>query len=438
MDIFSKLLVERTPLRLLTVNEGPLGNSLYQIAEKYFLFPFLEGPLANRMHFNGKEMIIWSVNNYLGLGNHPALKEAEKESLLRWGLSIPMGARMFSGDSALHHALEQELAEFTQKESALILNYGYQGMISLIDSLVDIKDIILYDAQAHACIVDGVRMHQGKRLAFMHNDIANLRQLLARSSATVEKEGGGILVITEGVFGMAGEQGKIKEIVDLKKEFEFRFLVDDAHGFGVVGPTGAGIGELQQVQQGIDLYFGTFAKAFASIGAFVSGDLSTIESIKFGSRSQMFAKTLPLSYVETNLLRLKYARQNPYLLEKLWVNVALLQKGLKAIGFNLGVANTQITSVYLDCSIEEGAKMLVDMRETYGVFCSAALYPVVPRGIFLFRLIPTAAHTENDIEQTITAFANCKKKLNDGYYLSPLPDNIMKNLSSFTQSSAGV
>lgn len=431
LDLYSKFSPERTPLRMLTVPHGPLGNSLHEIAEKYFLFPCLEGELESKMIFNGTKKVIWSINNYLGLGNCDKLKTAETEIKLRNGLSLPMGARMFSGDTLVQHELEAELADYTQKESAVLFNYGYQGMFSMIDSLLDFKDIVVYDSQSHACILDGVRLHMGKRLSFVHNNIDNLKTLLSRATKMAEKSGGGILVISEGVFGMAGDQGRLKDIVDLKKQFQFRFLVDDAHGFGAMGITGAGTGEAQSVQDGIDLYFGTFAKAFASIGAFVSGDKHAIDFIRFGIRSQMFAKTLPNIYTETNLLRLRYARQHPELREMLWSNVNMLQEGLKKIGFDLGATNTQVTPIFLTCSVDEGAKMMVDLRETYNVFCSGALYPVVPMGIFLLRLIPTAAHSSNDVTETLNAFAEAKSKLDSGYYLQPLPKMVTEKLTSF-------
>lgn len=430
-DLYAKFFPERTPLRMLTVPHGPLENSLHEIAEKYFLFPFIEGALGSRMIFNGSQKIIWSINNYLGLGNCDKLKAAEDEIRLRNGLSLPMGARMFSGDTPMQHELEAELADYTHKESALLFNYGYQGMFSMIDSLVDFKDVVVYDSNCHACILDGVRLHAGKRLSFVHNNIDNLKILLGRATKMVEKSNGGILLISEGVFGMAGDQGRLKDIVDLKKEFQFRFLVDDAHGFGAMGATGAGTGEAQSAQDGIDLYFGTFAKAFASIGAFVSGDKHALDFIRFGIRSQMFAKTLPGVFTETNLLRLRYARQHPQLRETLWTNVNILQEGLKKIGFNLGNTNTQVTPIFLNCSVNEGAKMMVDLRETYNVFCSGALYPVVPMGVFLLRLIPTAAHSLSDITDTLNAFAETKSKLDSGYYLQPLPVAVMEKLTSF-------
>jgi glycine C-acetyltransferase len=430
-DLYSKFIPERTPLRMLTIPHGPLGTTLYEFAEKYFLFPCIEGELGSKMMFNGTEKIIWSINDYLGLGNCDELKPLETEIMLRNGISLPMGARMFSGDTPVQHDLEAELAEYTQKESALLFNYGYQGMSSMIDSLLDFKDIVLYDSQSHACILDGVRLHIGKRLSFVHNDINNLKTLLGRAVKMAEKSGGGILVITEGVFGMAGEQGILKEIVELKKEFPFRLLVDDAHGFGVMGEHGAGTGEAQSAQHGIDLYFGTFAKAFASIGAFVAGDRHAIDFIRFGIRSQMFAKTLPGVFTETNLLRLRYARQHPELLQKLWGNVKMLQEGLKKIGFNLGNTNTQVTPIILTCSVDEGTKMMIDLRETYNVFCSGALYPVVPMGIFLLRLIPTASHSEEHIKETLDAFDSVKQKLDSGYYLQPLPESVMEKLTPF-------
>ncbi len=418
-------------MRMLTVEHGPLYDPLYKAAEEYLLFPRLEGPLGNRMTFNGKEHIVYSINNYLGLANNAYLREKEKEVCNEWGLAYPMGARMFSGDTLAQHELEHELSDFVGKESTNLLNYGYQGMISLIDILTDIRDVIIYDSGSHACIIDGVRLHAGKKLSFLHNNIDNLATLMERATRMVEKTEGGILVITEGLFGMSGEQGKLKEIIELKKRFSFRLLVDDAHGFGAMGTTGAGTGEFQGVQDGIDLYFATFAKSMASIGAFVSGDKSAIDFIRFGIRSQMFAKTLPMIYVLSNLERLRYLRNNPQILDHLWANATKLKSGLIKAGLDTGNADAQIVPVYLQTSIKEGTNLIVDLRERYGIFCSGALYPVVPMGVFLLRLIPTSIHTNEDIEQTIEAFKAVKAKLDSGYYKNDLEPEILESVLNY-------
>lgn len=405
MDLFEKLRVE----------DGQLGKHA-QLKPEYFMFPKLEGEIGSRMIFDGREMIIWSLNNYLGLANHPEVRKTDAEAAQKYGLAYPMGARMMSGNSVHHKELERQLAEFVGKESVFLLNYGYQGVFSIIDSLVDRKDVIVYDAESHACIVDGVRLHIGKRFVFAHNDMESLEKQLVRAQKITQETGGGILVITEGVFGMSGNTGKLKEIVDLKKKYEFRLFVDDAHGFGTMGPTGAGVGEDQGVQDGIDLYFSTFAKSMASIGAFVAGDQKVIEYLKFTLRSQIYAKSLPMALVLGALKRLELIRTKPELREKLWTITKALQEGLKSEGFDIGTTKSPVTPVFLHGGVAEAANMAYDIRESYNVFCSVVIYPVVPKGVIIFRLIPTAAHTLEDVNETIKVFSKAKEKLQNGNY----------------------
>ena len=405
MDIFEKRLSDR----------GPLGQ--YQkVSHGYFTFPKLEGELGSRMMFQGKERIVWSINNYLGLANHPEVRQVDAEAAAKWGLAYPMGARMMSGESKYHEQLETELAHFVQKDTGMLLNYGYQGIMSVIDALLDRHDVVVYDKDNHACIYDGIRMHLGKRFPFEHNNIESVRKQLEKATKAAEETGGGILVITEGVFGMRGEQGILKEIAALKSEFNFRLLVDDAHGFGMLGPTGAGAGEEQGCQDQIDLYFSTFAKSMASIGAFVAGDKEIIDFLRYNTRSQIFAKSLPMPLVIGNLKRLELLRTKPELRHKLWHNVELLQGGLKDAGFDLGHTNSCVTPVFMHCSIEESTHLVQDLREVYNIFCSIVVYPVIPKGMMLLRLIPTADHTEEDIRLTVDAFKAIKSKLESGAY----------------------
>ncbi|WP_330443148.1 MULTISPECIES: aminotransferase class I/II-fold pyridoxal phosphate-dependent enzyme [unclassified Flavobacterium] len=396
-------------------NKGPLGKWASQ-AEGYYVFPKLEGPLANRMMFHGKEVINWSINDYLGLGNHPEVRKTDAEAAAEYGAAYPMGARMMSGHTSVHEQLEQELAAFVQKESAYLLNFGYQGMVSIIDALVSKNDVIVYDVDSHACIIDGVRLHMGKRFTYKHNDVESLEKNLERATNMAETTGGGILVITEGVFGMRGQQGKLKEIVALKEKYNFRLLVDDAHGFGTLGKTGAGAGEEQECQDGIDVYFSTFAKSMASIGAFVAADKDVIDFLKYNLRSQMFAKSLPMILVKGALKRLDLLRTTPQLKDKLWENVNALQNGLKERGFNIGDTNTCVTPVYLEGSIPEAMVMVNDLRENYGIFLSIVVYPVIPKGIILLRMIPTATHTMEDINITLSAYEAIREKLLNGTY----------------------
>ena len=396
-------------------NKGPLGKWASQ-AEGYFVFPKLEGELGPRMQFQGKNILNWSLNDYLGLANHPEVRKADTEAAIAYGAAYPMGARMMSGHTKYHEQLEQELAAFVMKESAYLLNFGYQGIMSTIDALVTRNDVIVYDVDAHACIIDGVRLHSGKRFTYRHNDVESMEKNLQRATKLAEETGGGILFITEGVFGMRGQQGKLKEVVEMKKKYNFRLLVDDAHGFGTLGKTGAGAGEEQGVQDEIDVYFSTFAKSMANIGAFVAGDKDIIDYLKYNLRSQMFAKALPMIQTIGSLKRLELLRQSSEIKDKLWVNVNALQNGLKERGFNIGDTNTCITPVYLEGSIPEAMVMVNDLRENYGIFLSIVVYPVIPKGIILLRMIPTASHTLEDIAETLSAFEAIREKLVNGTY----------------------
>jgi glycine C-acetyltransferase len=405
LDIFEKI----------AKHMGPLGQH-HKWSHGYFSFPKLEGDIAPHMNFRGKEHLVWSLNNYLGLANHPEVRKADAQGAADFGMAYPMGARMMSGNSKYHEQLEQELAAFVGKPDAFLLNFGYQGMVSIIDSLVDRNDVIVYDAESHACIVDGLRLHMGKRFVYKHNDIDSARKQLERATKLVEQSGGGILLITEGVFGMSGAQGKLKELVDLKKEFNFRLLIDDAHGFGTMGPTGAGTHEAQDCIDGVDVYFGTFAKSMAGIGAFVASSEQMTNFFRYNMRSQTFAKALPMPMVIGLLKRLELLKNNSELRDKLW-NVALtLQKGLRDRGFDLGVTNTMVTPVFLKGELLEATALTMDLRENYGIFCSIVVYPVIPKGLIELRLIPTAMHTMEDVQRTLDAFSEVSDKLKSGYY----------------------
>ena len=396
-------------------DKGPLGNWAEQ-AEGYFVFPKLEGEISNRMYFNGKKVLTWSINDYLGLANHPEVKKADADAAAEYGMAYPMGARMMSGHTAFHEQLENECAEFINKEAAYLVNFGYQGMVSAIDALVSKNDVIVYDVDTHACIIDGVRLHAGKRFVYKHNDVESLEKNINRAVRIAEKTGGGILVISEGVFGMRGEQGKLKEIAELKKKYNFRLLVDDAHGFGTLGEGGRGTGFEQGVQDDIDVYFATFAKSMAGIGAFFAGDKDMVQYLQYNMRSQMFAKSLPITMVIGALKRLDMIRTMPELKDKLWENVNALQNGLKDKGFDIGATNTCVTPVYLRGEIPEAMAMVQDLRENHGIFCSIVVYPVIPRGLIILRLIPTATHTLEDVEETIIAFSAIREKLESGEY----------------------
>lgn len=412
-DIFEKLMK----------NSGPIGQHRER-AHGYFAFPKLEGEIGSRMMFRGKEKIVWSLNNYLGLANHPEVRKIDAEAAKEWGLAYPMGARMMSGNSNYHEQLERELAEFEHKEDAILMNFGYQGIMSAIDAICGRHDVIVYDAESHACIIDGLRLHPGHRYVYKHNDVADCEKQLQRATALLEKQGsGGILVITEGVFGMAGDQGKLKEIGALKKQYDFRLMVDDAHGFGTLGKTGAGAGEEQGCQDDIDLYFSTFAKSMASIGAFMAGPKVIIDYIRYNIRSQIFAKSLPMPIVLGNLRRLEMLKTMPELKEKLWSNAIKLQTGLKERGFDIGNTDSPVTPVYMTGGVEEATAMVMDLRENYHIFASIVVYPVIPKGHIIYRLIPSAAHTDADIEETLHAFTETKAKLDAGAYKSEvIPD----------------
>ncbi len=394
---------------------GPLGQH-QKWSHGYFSFPKLEGEIGAHMMFNGKEHLVWSLNNYLGLANHPEVREADANAAADYGMAYPMGARMMSGNSIHHEELETSLAEFVGKEDAFLLNYGYQGMLSIIDSLADRNDVIVYDAESHACIIDGLRLHMGKRFVYQHNDMESCEKQLERATKLVQQTGGGILLITEGVFGMSGAQGKLKEIVALKDKFNFRILVDDAHGFGTMGKTGAGTHEAQDCGDGIDVYFGTFAKSMAGIGGFVASSKQVVDYLRYNMRSQIFAKALPMPMVIGLKKRFELLKSKPELREKLWEISNTLQAGLKERGFNLGVTNTMVTPVFLEGDLYEATALTRDLRENYGIFCSIVIYPVIPKGLILLRLIPTAAHSLEDVQRTLDAYTEMGEKLKAGYY----------------------
>lgn len=396
-------------------NFGPIGQH-HEWSHGYFSFPQLEGPVGPRMTFKGKELLVWSLNNYLGLANHPDVREADAKAASEFGLAYPMGARMMSGDSKYHVQLEESLASFVGKEAGFLLNYGYQGMVSIIDALVDRNDVIVYDAESHACIIDGVRLHMGKRFVYQHNDIDSCEKQLIRATKLAKATGGSVLLITEGVFGMSGAQGKLNEIVALKKKYGFRLLVDDAHGFGTMGPTGAGTHEEQGCIEEVDVYFGTFAKSMAGIGAFVASQRNIITYLKYNMRSQTFAKSLPMPMVLGLIKRLDMLQSRPELREKLWEIARALQAGLRERGFDIGNTNTMVTPVFLKGDLSEATALTRDLRETYGVFCSIVVYPVIPKGLIILRLIPTATHSLDDVQLTLDAFSAVSEKLSQGYY----------------------
>lgn len=405
LDIFNKI----------TKRMGPIGQH-QQWSHGYFSFPKLEGEIAPHMQFKGKEHLVWSLNNYLGLANHPEVRKADEEGAAQFGMAYPMGARMMSGNTKYHEQLEQELAAFVGKQDAFLLNYGYQGMVSIIDSLLDRNDVAVYDGESHACIIDGLRLHIGKRFVYKHNDVDDAYKQLLRAKKLTEQTNGGILLITEGVFGMSGVQGKLKELIELKREVSYRLLIDDAHGFGTMGPTGAGTHEAQGVIDGVDIYFGTFAKSMAGIGAFVASTKKITDYFRYNMRSQTFAKALPMPMVMGLIKRLELLKNNPELREKLW-NIALtLQKGLTERGFDIGATNSMVTPVFLKGELLEATALTMDLRENYGIFCSIVVYPVIPKGMIELRLIPTAAHTIADVERTLNAFSEAAEKLKQGYY----------------------
>ena len=407
MDIFDRIRNDR----------GPLGQHARE-SHGYFTFPKLEGEISNKMTFRGKEVLVWSINNYLGLSNHPEVRKVDADAAADWGMGYPMGARMMSGQTSEHEALEAELAEFMQKEDAFLLNFGYQGCQSAIEALVTRHDVIVYDSESHACMVDGVRLHQGKRFVYQHNDMDSFVKQLDRAKAITDNTGGGILVVTEGVFGMAGDQGKLKEICEYKEQYGFRLFIDDAHGFGTVGETGVGTGEAQGVQDQIDVYFGTFAKSMATIGAFVAGDEDVIDFLRYNMRSQTFAKSLPMPIVVGARKRLQMLRESEEHKNKLWEIATSLQNGLTEAGFDIGDTNSCVTPVFLKGGLGEATNLTVDLRENHGIFCSIVVYPVVPKDIIMLRLIPTAVHTQEDVEYTIKTFSSVQAKLEAGEYKS--------------------
>lgn len=407
MDIFNKIIN----------NPGPLGKYSKQ-SHGYFSFPKLEGEISNKMIFQGKKQLVWSINNYLGLANDPIVRKADADACKQWGLAYPMGARMMSGQTKYHEQLENELANFVKKEDVFLLNYGYQGMVSIIDSLVDRRDVVVYDSEAHACIIDGLRLHMGKRFVYPHNNIENLEKQLQRAKKITDETHGGILVITEGVYGMSGDLGDLVGITNLKEKYNFRLLVDDAHGFGTMGKTGAGTGEELGVQDKIDVYFATFAKSMAGIGAFVGSKKEVVQYLRYNMRSQTFAKSLPMPMVFGALKRLELIRTNPEYKKKLWIIVNSLQQGLRNAGLNIGNTQSPVTPVYLSGGVSEATQLTLDLRENYNIFCSIVIYPVVPKGVILLRLIPTAVHTIEDVEYTIKAFSDIKTNLKKGKYSS--------------------
>ena len=412
IDLFEKM----------TKDAGPIGAHLKR-AHGYFAFPKLEGELGSRMMFRGKEKIIWSLNNYLGLVNHPETRKIDTIAAEKWGMGNPMGSRMMSGNTKMHEELEKIIAEFVSREDAMLLNFGYQGIMSCIDALVTRRDVIVYDGEAHACIVDGVRLHMGFSYKYKHNDVDDCEKQLGRAQKMAEKNGGGILLITEGVFGMSGNQGKIKEIVALKKKYNFRILIDDAHGFGSMGPTGAGADEEQGCQKDVDLYFSTFVKSMGSIGGFISGPKEIMTYLRYNVRSQIFAKSLPLVVVEGMLKRMEMLKTMPELREKLWHNVNRLQKGLREKGFDIGSTNSPVTPIFMKGDLPEATGMVMDIRENYNIFCSVVVFPVIPKGQIIFRIIPTAAHSDEDTDITLKAFEETKKKLDSGAYKAEdIPD----------------
>lgn len=405
MDIFEKI----------KNNRGPLGQHSKE-SHGYFTFPKLEGEIGAHMTFRGKPVLTWSLNNYLGLANHPDIRKTDAEAAAQWGMAYPMGARMMSGQTKYHEQLEQELAEFMHKEDAFLLNFGYQGCMSAIEALLGRHDVVVYDSESHACMVDGVRLHQGKRFVFQHNDMESFEKMLHQAKRVADQTGGGILVMTEGVFGMAGDQGKLKEIAEFKKVIPFRLFVDDAHGFGSIGKDGRGAGDFQGVQDQIDVYFGTFAKAMATVGAFVASEAHVIEFLRYNMRSQTFAKALPMPIVIGALKRLDMIRTMPELQDNLWNIARALQSGLKEAGFDIGHTNSVVTPVFLKGSLGEATNVTVELRETYGIFCSIVVYPVVPKDVIMLRLIPTTVHTLEDVRYTIECFSKVREKLEAGEY----------------------
>jgi len=411
MDIFDKI----------KSNKGALGQ-YSDMAHGYFMFPKLEGEIAPRMKFRGKEVLTWSLNNYLGLANNPEVRKADAEYTEKYGLAYPMGARMMSGQTTNHERFEKMAAEFEMKEDAYLLNYGYQGMVSIIDSLVDRHDVIVYDSDSHACIMDGLRLHFGKRFVYPHNDIESCEKQLQRATKLSEETGGGVLVITEGVFGMAGDLGKLDKITALKKKYNFRFLVDDAHGFGTMGANGRGTGEHFGVQDKIDVYFATFAKSMAGIGGFVASDREVINYLRYNLRSQIYAKSLPMAMTLGAIKRLEIIQTHPEYRERLWTIVRALQKGLREEGLDLGRTESPVTPVFIKGGVTQVTQLIYDLRENYNIFCSVVIYPVVPKDVIMLRLIPTAVHSLEDVDYTVKAFKEIKRKIDFDEYPHEMAD----------------
>ena len=400
---------------------GPIGQYMSRV-HGYFAFPKLEGEIGPKMRFRGKEVLNWSLNNYLGLANHPEVRKADAEGAARYGLAAPMGARMMSGQTSLHERLECELANFVEKEEAFLLNFGYQGMVSIIDSLLSPRDVAVYDAESHACIIDGLRLHKGRRFVYQHNNEESLRKQLQHATALAEEQRGAVLVITEGVFGMKGDLGFLDVIARLKREFSFRLLVDDAHGFGTMGRGGRGTASHFGVTDEVDILFSTFAKSMAGFGAFVAGPRWLINLLRYNMRSQLYAKSLPLPMVVGALKRLELIRNHPEYQEQLWEVTHALQSGLRENGFDIGVTQSPVTPIYMHGGNEEGTNLIVDLRENYNIFCSIVIYPVIPKGEIILRVIPTAAHTLEDVKRTIEAFKAVRHKFESGHYKSlPIP-----------------
>lgn len=411
MDIFEKI----------TSTKGALGQ-YSEVGDGYFMFPKLEGEIAPRMMFRGKEVLTWSLNNYLGLANNPEVRKADAESAKQYGLGYPMGARMMSGHTSMHEKFEKMAAEFVGKETAYLLNYGYQGMVSIINALVDRHDVIVYDSEAHACIMDGLRLHFGKRFVYSHNDMESFEKQLQRATKLVDESKGGILVVTEGVFGMAGDLGKLDKMAELKKKYKFRLLVDDAHGFGTMGSTGAGTGEHFGVQDQVDIYFATFAKAMAGIGGFVASTKDVITYLRFNLRSQIYAKALPMAMTLGAIKRLELIKSHPEYREKLWTIVRTLQGGLKEAGLDLGRTESPVTPVFMKVNLSQTTQLIYDLRENFGIFCSVVIYPVVPKDVVMLRLIPTADHTIEDAQYTVNAFKELKYKVDNDIYPHKIAD----------------
>ncbi|RMG20409.1 MAG: aminotransferase class I/II-fold pyridoxal phosphate-dependent enzyme [Bacteroidetes bacterium] len=409
MDIFDKI-------------DRNMATDLGQYAAKghgYLAFPKLEGEISPHMTFRGKKMLTWSLNNYLGLANHPEIRKVDAEAAAQWGLAAPMGSRMLTGQTDYHEEFERQVAEFMQKEKAFLMNFGYQGMVSIIQTLTDRKDVIVYDQLAHACIMDGMSMSMAKRFVYAHNDMAQLEDRLKKAQKITERSGGGILIITEGVFGMRGDLGQLDQVAELKEKYGARLLVDDAHGFGVMGATGIGTGEHFGVQDKIDVLFNTFAKSMAGFGAFVCGDAKVINYLAYNMRSQIYAKSLCLPMTIGAIKRLEMLRSMPELREKLWKIVRLLQEGLKERGFDIGTTQSPVTPVYLEGSDQEAVGVTCDLRENMGLFCSPVIYPVIERGLIMLRLIATAAHTEEDVARTLEAFEVVRGRIEQGVYKNP-------------------